>query len=168
VIRLAVVLGLVCACGPAQKPDPRPDPIARQDDPTCPVLVAGTSVTVEDTDQGAALVFVTTGDAAAVRMRATALAEMHNHHHASMTPGHDAHAGHEGHMQIPDSEAHVMKPMDAMAMGSMISIHSTAAATEAPNGARVTFTAASADDVSKLQSELRMHAQHLAGGTCVM
>jgi len=50
----------------------------------------------------------------------------------------------------------------------MISIHSTAAASDVPNGARVTFVAGASDQIGKLQSELRMHATHLAGGSCVM
>src|SRR4051812_36051253 len=73
VIALAVVL---TACG---HPDPATTPPKSQPtagDPTCPVLVPGTSVTVEDTPTGAALVFVTTGDAAEVRKRASALAAM--------------------------------------------------------------------------------------------
>jgi hypothetical protein len=43
-------------------------------DPTCPVELPGTSVAVEDTARGAALVFVTTGDAKAVQERAAAFA----------------------------------------------------------------------------------------------
>lgn len=40
----------------------------------------GTSLSVEDTANGAALVFVTTGDAAEVGKRAQAFATMHNAH----------------------------------------------------------------------------------------
>jgi hypothetical protein len=118
------------------------------EDPSCPVLVAGTSVAVEDTDQGAALVFVTTGDVAAVRARAKALAEQHNARHARMTTSQHAHHHAAG-----------------GTMGEMISSHSTAAVAEIPNGARVTFTA---EDAAAIQAELRMHAKHLANGTCVM
>jgi hypothetical protein len=50
-------------------------------------------------------------------------------------------------------------------MGTMIGAHSTAAATDVPGGARVAFTA---HEPAALQSELRMHAQHLAGGSCEM
>ena len=165
-----LVLGIgLASCGPAAvKTDPvKPGPSAKQDDPTCPVLVAGTSVTVEDTDQGAAFVFVTTGDAAAVRTRASALATLHNQHHTAMAPagGHDSH---DSHMKMPESAGSKMQPIPTAQMGTMISVHSNAAASEIPNGARVTFTPASAADVSKLQSELRMHAQHLANGTCEM
>lgn len=69
-------------------------------DPSCPVTVAGTSVSVEDTTNGASLVFVTTGDVAEVRRRVTAMASMHNEQHAAMGPlpdGTDAGGGHAGH-----------------------------------------------------------------------
>ena len=97
-----------------------------KDDPACPVLVAGTSASVEDTNDGGALVFVTTGDVAQVRKRAQAFAH-----------------------------------------GSMIATKSTATTTDIEGGARITY-AADPKDVSALQSELRMHAQHLSGGTCEM
>jgi len=137
VVRFFLVAALI-GCG-GSSPKTAPPPPAHDNDPTCPVEVAGTSVTVEDTDSGAAFVFITTGDASAVRTRATALADMHNAH---------AGGGHE--------------------KGHMIATHSTAAASELPNGARVTFTAASPSDAAALQSELRMHAQHLATGSCEM
>jgi hypothetical protein len=54
-----------------------------EDDPTCPLLVPGTSISVEDSTDGAALVFVTTGDVADVRKRAAALAKMHDDHGGS-------------------------------------------------------------------------------------
>jgi hypothetical protein len=165
-LSLAFALALVPALGcssPAKTPPAGPgSAAARADDPTCPVLVAGTSVTVEDTDTGAALVFVTTTDAAAVVTRARALAEAHNAHHAKMeakpaTPdgAKDPHAGHAM------GSASAAKPT----MGTMIGAHSTAEVTEIPNGARVTFTA---HDPAALQAELRMHVQHLSGGTCEM
>ncbi|MGN6107902.1 MAG: hypothetical protein ACTHU0_22530 [Kofleriaceae bacterium] len=238
---LGLALGLaLAACGSSAQPGstvPAPGAAAAAtDDPTCPVLVAGTSVTVEDTDQGAALVFVTTGDIDAVRTRARALAEMHNAHHANMAPpagaadphaghaghaaasgsadphaghaGHaaasgsaDPHAGHAGHAAASGSaDPHAGHAGHAAAsgsadphaghaghaghaaasgtadphaghaghgggpMGKMIG-HSTAEVTEVPNGARVAFTG---HDPAALQSELRMHAQHLGNGTCEM
>lgn len=109
------------------------------DDPTCPLLVPGTSVSVEDTDGGAAMVFVTTGDPLSVRARAAALAEMHTKHDGPAT-----------------------------AMGMMFSAGSSATATEVEGGARVEFAAASSDQVESLQSELRMHAGHLTSGSCEM
>ena len=161
VFALGAAPGLGCS-SPARPVPDHPGPArsaARTDDPTCPVLVAGTSVTVEDTDTGAAFVFVTTGDAAAVRTRARALAEEHNARHAKMEPGaaHDGHDAHGAHGAGTSA-----KPMT---MGTMIGAHSTAAVTDIPGGARVAFTA---HDPAALQSELRMHAQHLAGGSCEM
>jgi hypothetical protein len=107
-------------------------------DPTCPVEVPGTSVTVEDTDKGAALVFVTTGDVAQVRERAKQLA------------------------------AAIASRSSSSTLASMISTPASADESEIDRGARVTLAASRADDVAALQSELRMHASHLANGTCKM
>jgi hypothetical protein len=151
VIRVSLLfLVVTLGCGhPAKATDHTPpSPVAVADDPSCPLLVAGTTVSVEDADQGVALVFVTTGDAADVRKRAATLAEMHNAHHAKMSDPHAA-----------------MDHGGGGAMGTMFSTHSTAAVSDVQGGARVTFTAASPDTVSALQSEVRMHAQHLAGAS---
>src|SRR5690606_35515836 len=116
-----------------------PPPATAADDPSCPLLVPGTPGTVEDTDEGAAPVFVTTGDPLAVRARAAALAQMHNQHDGSET-----------------------------ALGMMFEAGWKALATEFEGGARVEFAAASADEVASLQEELRMHASHLSSGSCRM
>ena len=141
-------------------------------DSSCPVAVAGTSVTVEDTATGAALVFVTTGDVADVRRRVAAMAAMHNDVHGKMGPlptgeesgGHDhgAHGGHGGRAGAAGGEGE-----HAGHAGGMISVHSRAEATDIDGGASLAFVAGGAD-VGKLQSELRMHAQHLSSGTCAM
>lgn len=117
---------------------------ARADDPSCPVVVPGTSVTAEDTNTGAALVFVTTGDAAKVRVRAKYLALAHSRRALGSTPP----AGHE--------------------LSDMIATPSMADETDVEHGARVEFKATKPEDVAALQAELRMHAQHLASGTCEM
>ncbi len=155
-------------------------------DPSCPVAVAGTSVTVEDASNGAALVFVTTGDVGEVRKRAAALASMHNDQHGKMGAlpdgssaggehaGHDmsGHAGHDtcGHAGH-DMSGHAGHDMSggehAGHAGGMIGVHSKATVTDIEGGAKISFVA-NAADVAKLQSELRMHAQHLASGTCAM
>lgn len=133
----ALTLALA-ACGATSRPPPTTARLAA-DDPSCPLLVPGTSLTVEDTATGAALVFVTTGDPLAVRARAAKLAEMHN-----------------------------QRDGDATAMGMMFSPGSTATATEAEGGARVEFAAAQPDGIAAVQKELRGHATHMAGGTCEM
>lgn len=159
--RLLFVLLIACGGG-ATAPVATPAPKAT--DPACPVEVAGTSVTVEDTDTGAALVFVTTGDVADLRTRAAALAKKHNDHHAAMGPlpdGTDS-AGGEHHHDHAAMAGH-----DHAAMGSMISIHSKAVPSDVDGGAKVAFIA-NASDIGKLQSELRMHGKHYAAGTCEM
>jgi hypothetical protein len=153
-----------------------PVPAANAADPSCPVAVAGTSVTVEDSPSGAALVFVTTGDVSEVRRRTATMASMHNEHHGAMGPlpdGSDAGGGHAGH----DMSGHAGHDMSGHAdhgggahaghAGGMIGVHSKAAANEIEGGAKLSFTA-SAGDVAKLQTELRMHAQHLSAGRCAM
>jgi hypothetical protein len=170
----ALVFSLaVAACGGSSSPGATaPKAPTTQADPSCPVAVAGTSVTVEDASSGAALVFVTTGDVAEVRRRAAALAKMHNDHHGAMGPlpdgssgggGHEGHGGHAGHGAHAGHDA----SKHAGHAGGMIGIHSKATASDVEGGAKVMFVA-NGDDVGKLQSELRMHAKHLANGTCAM
>jgi len=133
----------IAACGgkaaPASQTNSQSMAPASAGDPTCPLEVPGTSLAVEDTANGAALVFVTTGDAPAVRTRATAFADMHNKHD-----------GPEG------------------AMGMMFSQTAVATSSDIEGGARVEFAAKDPAEAGKLQSELRMHAGHLTGGSCAM
>ncbi len=178
---------LTTACGGRQTaPDTKPTPIV-VGDPSCPVTVPGTSVTVEDADTGAALVFVTTGDVVELRKRVAAMAKMHNDHHGAMgalPDGKDEHAGHDmsghaghdmsghaGHDSGSGHAGHDMSGHDmsghAGHMGGMIGIHSKATASEISGGAKLLFVSASGD-LAKLQSELRMHAQHMAAGSCSM
>lgn len=184
---LVVSLGLAaCGGGSSQPAASSTTPVAKtapaDADPSCPVAVAGTSVTVEDTSSGAALVFVTTGDVAEVRKRVAALASMHNDHHGKMGPlpdgaaaegghaGHDmsGHAGHAGAHAGHDMSGHAGHGgAHAGHAGGMIGVHSKASATDVEGGAKVTFIANGAD-VGKLQGELRMHTQHLASGSCAM
>jgi len=181
-MRLAPVLAslaflLSAACGgsggsPKQTASPTPTATV-DDDPSCPIAVPGTSVTVEDTSTGAALVFVTTGDTAELRKRVAAMAAMHNEHHGKMGPlprgdeaggGHDhsGHGGHAGHdVAAGGGGGH------AGHAGGMIGVHSASTAEEIDGGARLVIVVAPAD-VAKLRDELRMHAKHLAGGTCKM
>jgi hypothetical protein len=149
----------------AAAPAPAPAPAPADDDPSCPVAVPGTSVAVEDTDTGAALVFVTTGDATEVRRRVASMASMHNDQHGAMgpLPTGNEHAGHAGH------DMHAMHGGGEHAghAGGMVGVHSKAIAEGIDGGARLVFVAAP-NDVATLQDELRMHAQHFAAGTCQM
>jgi len=170
--RFALV-ALLAACGgsPKSAPTTKSGPVA-SDDPSCPVSVPGTSVSVEDTPGGAALVFVTTGDTAELRKRVAAMATMHNEQHGAMGPlpdGKDASAGHAGHDAHAGhgSQAGHGSGEHAGHAGGMIGVHSKASPSEIEGGTKLAFVA-NASDVGKLQSELRMHAQHLASGTCKM
>jgi hypothetical protein len=170
----------LAACGSSSSSSTStiPKSTAPANDPSCPAAVAGTSASVEDAPNGAAIVFVTTGDVADVRRRVAAMASMHNDQHAAMGPlpgGTDAggdHAGHDmsahdGH-DMSGHEGHDMSAgKHAGHAGGMIGVHSKAVASDIEGGAKITFVASSAD-VQKLQSELRMHAQHFASGTCEM
>lgn len=163
----------LAACGGGAKSGapttPTPAAESARTDPSCPVSVGGTSVSVEDTEHGAALVFVTTGDVAEVRRRAASLVAMHNDAHGKMGALPDGsggeHTGHAGH----DMSGHAGHDMGSHAghAGGMIGVHSKAVASEIDGGAKVTFIA-NAADVGKLQGELRMHAHHLASGSCAM
>jgi hypothetical protein len=140
-LMLFVVLAACGGKGATQTNEPTTKPAtpAAAGDPSCPLEVPGTSVTVEDTANGAALVFVTTSDAAQVRTRAQAFATMHNAHNGP-----------------------------ASAMGMMFPADWHAEAKDAEGGARVEFAAAKPAGAADLQSMLRMHAGHLTSGTCAM
>jgi len=166
--RLALIASfLLAACGgasssPPAAPSAAEAPAAPQDDdPSCPVAVPGTSVTVEDTPTGAAMVFVTTGDVAELRKRVASMVQMHNDQHSKMgplptgdEPAADPHAGHGG----GEHAGHA---------GGMISVHARAVSEDVDGGARFVLVVAPAD-VGKVQEELRMHAQHFASGSCSM
>jgi hypothetical protein len=149
-----------------------PAPVA---DTGCPMDVAGTSVTAEDTPTGGALVFVTTGDVAKVRAHIAAWADVHNQHHGAMGPlptgeetpapgggGHDHH-----HHGAPASGDHAGHGGGGGTFQTMISVHSRATAADIDGGVRlelITFP----DQVGALRDELRGHVAHLAGSGCSM
>jgi hypothetical protein len=135
------LLVVLAACGGKSAPAstttaPTSVPV---DDPTCPLLVPGTSLSVEDTTDGVALVFVTTGDADAVRTRTANLNEAHNKHNG------------------PAGSLGVMFPPTSSARWSKID-----------GGARFELVANDPAGIPKLQSDIRLHAGHLTGGTCEM
>lgn len=141
--RLVILAGLVVglslgACSsPAKPPTTTPTPTEPSgDDPSCPLVVPGTSIAVEDTAEGPAFVFVTTGDVAQVRTRGQALAAMHNDRKGS-----------------PDS------------LGMMFSPKSTAKAADIEGGMRITFTPTAPATNAEVGDELRMHGGHLAGAS---
>lgn len=184
---VTALVSFVFACGGTASSPARPGEPSRTAtaDPSCPVTVPGTSAAVEDTETGAALVFVTTGDVSELRRRVAAMAAMHNDHHGKMGtlptgegPAGGGPEGHEmggmDHAKMGGMDHAKMSGMDHAAggehadhAGGMISIHSKATAEDIDAGARLIFTAAPAD-VAALGDQLRMHAQHMAAGTCAM
>lgn len=138
VIRASFVLALAACSSPAPKTSTiTSEPThAVEGDLSCPLLVPGTTLSVEDTADGPAFVFVTTGDVAAVRQRAAALAEMNNTRQGP--PG---------------------------SFGLMLDTKATATAADIEGGVRVTYRPTESGDAGKLGDELRMHGGHLAGAT---
>lgn len=137
---VALALLAVLGCGPKHASPASNDhgvlPSGQPDDPSCPLLIVGTSINVEDTPDGPSLVFVTTGDVAAVRTRGKALAQMHDDRNGPPT-----------------------------AMGMMFSPGSKATATDIDGGVRITFTPADPAKAGAVGDELRMHGHHLMGAT---
>ncbi len=142
--------------------------------------VSGTSVSVEETPTGGALVFVTTGDVAALRQHVGVWVEKHNAHHGAMGPlptgeepagggGHDHHAHHGGGgPSEPTGHAgHAGHGGGGGDWQTMIGVHSRAASSEIDGGVRlelVTFP----DQVGALRDELRGHVAHLSSSGCAM
>jgi hypothetical protein len=138
VLRASFFFALAACSSPAPKTSTlTSEPtVAVQGDASCPLLVPGTTLSVEDTADGAAFVFVTTGDVAAVRQRGAALAKMNNTRQGP--PG---------------------------AFGLMLDTKASATAADIDGGVRVTYRPESASDAGKLGDELRMHGGHLAGAS---
>ena len=176
-LAVVLVLAAVSACGGSSstsKVTTVPTEPAPAADDNCPMTVAGTSVTVEDTQAGGALVFVTTGDAEVLRARVRAWADAHNARHGAMGPlptgeeqaadGGGEHHHHHG-AAGPGHEAHGAGggAGEPMAIG----VHSRATASDIDGGARlewITFPG----QVGFLREELRGHAEHLSMGHCAM
>jgi galactitol-specific phosphotransferase system IIB component len=195
----AGLLAFVMACGggsSSSKVTTMPVEQAAPADDGCPMTVGGTSVTVEDTAVGGALVFVTTGDAAELRARVRAWAEAHNAHHGGMGPlptgeetagasgGHDhgghgggGHGGAVGHGEHGGGDGGGGEHAGhgghgggggGSAGGPMaIGVHSRATAVEIDGGARLELIAFP-DQLAAMREELRGHAEHLAMGHCAM
>ncbi|BDG05185.1 hypothetical protein AMOR_41810 [Anaeromyxobacter oryzae] len=112
--------------------------------------VPGTKVSAADTASGEALTFTTTTDqAAALRARVHAMADMHNLHHASGEAGHApmAGGGRPGMTMPPPSRA---------------------AVEDLPDGARIEVTPNDPADVQRLQAAVREHAAQMQEHGCGM
>lgn len=124
----------------------------------CPMSVPGTQVSATDTPTGEALTFTTTPDkATALREKVHAMADMHNRHHAAGDSGHGGMGGMMG---------------GGMAGGGMGGMQmpppSRASVEDLPNGARIMVTPNDPADLQRLQSTVRMHADHMQQHGCGM
>jgi hypothetical protein len=122
-VRSLLLLALI-ACGSAGKHEPAgPAAPAASSDPTCPLEVPGTSISVEDTTDGAALVFVTTGDATAVQTRADAFAALHAKATGDSFAAMVAHTADVAAQHIDHGAKLVFRSTDAAAVQSELRMH---------------------------------------------
>jgi hypothetical protein len=124
---------------------------------TCPAEVPGTQVSATDVDGGEAVTFKTSPEQAAeLRKRVHAMADMHNSHHQG---------GGMGHGGMPEGMHGGAMGPGSMGGGSdqmaMMPPPSRAAVEEAPGGARIVVTPNDPADLDRLRSAVRMHAEHM-------
>jgi len=125
----------------------------------CPMNVPGTHVSASDIADGEALAFTTTPDQVdELRTRVRAMADMHNQHHGVGKDG----MHHEG------MSGGGMGAGGERMGGMMMPPPSRAAVEDLANGARIVVTPNSSADLQKLQSAVRMHAQHMEQHGCGM
>ena len=170
-MRLSCLIAVIAlAACPGSKSSPattETKPVAAADD-RCPMTLDGTSVAVEDTATGGALVFVTTGDLDALRLRLRGWATRHSQRHEAMGPlptgdevatgGHD----HHHHGGGGTDAASIRRSSDP---ADWIAAHSSSEITDVDQSVRLTFVTFP-DQVASLQAELRAHAEHLGTNDC--
>jgi hypothetical protein len=115
----------------------------------CPVEVTGTTVTEQDSQGSATLVFVTTGDIMEVRNRVRAMADMHNRRQGM---------GHDGGVRMPRRDG----GMPHMMMGPP----SQARGEDLERGAQLVLTAANASDTEALRAHARKMVEQMGTGHC--
>jgi hypothetical protein len=143
----------------------------------CPVEVAGTTVSAQDSQGGATLVFGTTGDVLQVRERVRAMADMHNRRQGGGHPG-MGDAGMHGRFGPPDGGMRMPWPDGGMRMpwpdggmmhgGMMMGPPSEARAEDLERGAQLVLTAVKASDTDALRAHARQMAERMGQGHCFM
>lgn len=125
----------------------------------CPMSVPGTQVSAAETPSGEALTFTTTPDqAAALREKVHAMADMHNQHHAGGAAGHGGMmGGGMGGMGTGGGAGGMQMPPP-----------SRASVEDLPDGARIVVTPNDPADLQQLQSTVRGHAQEMQQHGCGM
>lgn len=187
---LSVVLGavLLAACGGSQNPPAKsesgavPYAGANSAGEMCPMQLAGTQVAAEDTQDGVAMVFTTSGDVSELRRRVRRMAEMHQTHMAN----HSSHMG-PGGMGSGGMGSGGMMGSGAMGSGTMgpeqpmgskpmmggehMGMHmvpSAARTEDVDGGARIVLTPEDPARLAELRAHAREHAAMMAKGQCPM
>ena len=138
---------------------------------TCPMMIEGVEVSVEETDAGVALTFTAPGDVEALRTRVRHMADMYGHHQGQrrMMWGHmsGAHAmpGHEAMgMRGPGHMGSGRPGMHRQGIGMMPV--GTASYEEIAGGGRVVMTPTDAADLESLRRMATTHQARMASGQC--
>jgi hypothetical protein len=122
----------------------------------CPMSVPGTRVAAEDTDAGVALAFTTSPDqAAALRERVHAMAEMHNRQHGGAAGDH--HGMHGAMGEGTGGMGGMERPPPAEARVEDVQA-----------GARIVLTPRDPADLQQLRDTVRQHAAHMQAHGCGM
>lgn len=174
--------------------EPPPGQILPEQQPVatgpCPTDVPGTSARVEESPEGLAIAFVTTGDVAGVRERVQRLADVHNQRHAERAQalaqelaaaeeqakadarknkGKKGKAkGAKGKGQAAD-QAQTTPDAQAGTPGAEapdVIARSHARVEETPDGARLVLTLLDTTTIETMREPLRAHADMLAGPQC--
>ncbi len=152
---------LLLACGGSKREPAPPQPASSEahahGDPggmggMCPMEVPGTKVSADDTQDGVAITFTTTGDVAQLRDRVHHMAEMHEH----MMQGGMMGSGGMGSGGM--GSGHMMMKM----------VPSTARAEDIDGGARIVLTPKDPAQLADLRAHVHEHATQMAGGHCPM
>ena len=150
-VALALLSG--CAHSSGATPAAPPATSAQAPKPTgkmmamCPMDIPGARVSATDTADGETLTFSADDQAAELRSRVHAMAEMHNRHHVAGEHGTMMGGGKAGGPMMPPS-------------------HATVA--DLDDGASITMTPDAAADLQKVQTMVRMHAEWMQQNGCAM
>jgi hypothetical protein len=161
-------------------PTPTPDTMPTQPIATgpCPTDVTGTTARTEETPEGMAIAFTTTGDVNAVRVRVQRMADQHNQRHsermqammqehaaAQQHAGKAKKAGKAGKRQAKQQQA--VPPTDLANLDAAGVIGMThARVEETPDGARLLLTLIDPARLDEVREPLRRHAETMAGPQC--
>lgn len=147
----------VTAAAASPQPQQSPAVMGSMSMQSCPMAIPGTQVSAADTPNGESITFTTSPDQAAdLRARVAAMADMHNRHHGD---GMGSMHGDMKHGQMMGGGEHM----------GMMPPPSHAAVEDVEGGARIVVTPNDPADLDGLRSTVRIHAEHMQkSGTCEM